>query len=138
MEPRYYHTVTVEGPRCSHFRHAPVAHQLRVRGVARSPGGIFETAEDDLLAVLRRDRGAEIVELAFGDVVAPRLDVAAHAEFLEQSHRIGGVLAIRVLVRGGPREDKSFDIRSEERRVGKECVSTCRSRWSPYHSKKNK
>src|SRR3546814_16877617 len=26
--------------------------------------------------------------------------------------------------------------RSEERRVGKECVSTCRSRWSPDHSKK--
>src|SRR3546814_17942317 len=24
-------------------------------------------------------------------------------------------------------------IRSEERRVGEECVSTCRSRWSPYH-----
>src|SRR3546814_7132751 len=24
-------------------------------------------------------------------------------------------------------------IRSEERRVGQECVSTCRSRWSPYH-----
>src|SRR3546814_8502879 len=23
--------------------------------------------------------------------------------------------------------------RSEERRVGKECVSTCRSRWAPYH-----
>src|SRR3546814_11183357 len=29
------------------------------------------------------------------------------------------------------------DIRSEERRVGKECVSTCRSRWSPYHYNKN-
>src|SRR3546814_16402524 len=27
--------------------------------------------------------------------------------------------------------------RSEERRVGKECVSTCRSRWSPYNEKKN-
>src|SRR3546814_19075113 len=26
--------------------------------------------------------------------------------------------------------------RSEERRVGQECVSTCRSRWSPYHYKK--
>src|SRR3546814_11072139 len=26
--------------------------------------------------------------------------------------------------------------RSEERRVGKECVSTCRSRWSPEHEKK--
>src|SRR3546814_2703089 len=29
---------------------------------------------------------------------------------------------------------RGVDIgRSEERRVGKECVSTCRSRWSPYH-----
>src|SRR3546814_13680160 len=27
-------------------------------------------------------------------------------------------------------------VRSEERRVGKECVSTCRSGWSPYHQKK--
>src|SRR3546814_10630644 len=26
-----------------------------------------------------------------------------------------------------------LETRSEERRVGKECVSTCRSRWSPYH-----
>src|SRR3546814_14192274 len=31
----------------------------------------------------------------------------------------------------------SIPQRSEERRVGKECVSTCRSRWSPYHEKKN-
>src|SRR3546814_12527977 len=29
-------------------------------------------------------------------------------------------------------------FRSEERRVGKECVSPCRSRWSPYHYKKKK
>src|SRR3546814_16953478 len=28
--------------------------------------------------------------------------------------------------------------RSEERRVGKECVSTCRSRWSPCHKTNNK
>src|SRR3546814_16457129 len=34
--------------------------------------------------------------------------------------------------RGGP----PFRARSEERRVGKECVSTCRSRWSHNHSKK--
>src|SRR3546814_19394109 len=31
-----------------------------------------------------------------------------------------------------------YPQRSEERRVGKECVSTCRSRWSPYHYKKKK
>src|SRR3546814_20025857 len=32
--------------------------------------------------------------------------------------------------------EKVIVFRSEERRVGKECVSTCRSRWSPYHYKK--
>src|SRR3546814_11156841 len=31
---------------------------------------------------------------------------------------------------------RAEDGRSEERRVGKECVSTCRSRWSPYNEKK--
>src|SRR3546814_13957345 len=36
---------------------------------------------------------------------------------------------------GTPREiyARPATRRSEERRVGKECVSTCRSRWSPYH-----
>src|SRR3546814_3416341 len=42
-------------------------------------------------------------------------------------------------IRGAPdidesiRRVKAFADRSEERRVGKECVSTCRSRWSPSH-----
>ena len=31
------------------------------------------------------------------------------------------------------RQRLARELRSEERRVGKECVSTCRSRWSPYH-----
>src|SRR3546814_6371897 len=31
------------------------------------------------------------------------------------------------------RRSRASTRRSEERRVGKECVSTCRSRWSPYH-----
>ena len=31
------------------------------------------------------------------------------------------------------KEERINEERSEERRVGKECVSTCRSRWSPYH-----
>src|SRR3546814_2808407 len=38
---------------------------------------------------------------------------------------INGLYKTEVIHRRGPR--------SEERRVGKECVSTCRSRWSPYH-----
>src|SRR3546814_4077691 len=34
---------------------------------------------------------------------------------------------------GGAALQRGDVLRSEERRVGKECVSTCRSRWSPYH-----
>ena len=45
--------------------------------------------------------------------------------------------ADRTIVIVGPNHDaviaEAKAIRSEERRVGKECQSTCRSRWSPYH-----
>src|SRR3546814_1140175 len=44
--------------------------------------------------------------------------------------RSAGTMAGRQKVGGGTRRVLR---RSEERRVGKECVSTCRSRWSPYH-----
>src|SRR3546814_18875847 len=39
----------------------------------------------------------------------------------------GDYFRVRVFKNG------NLHIRSEERRVGKECVSTCSSRWSPYH-----
>src|SRR3546814_15427326 len=41
----------------------------------------------------------------------------------EERYMVSGVLTLA---------DRNIH-RSEERRVGKECVSTCRSRWSPYH-----
>src|SRR3546814_11539946 len=44
-----------------------------------------------------------------------------------QSEQAQGKAAAGVLV------EAARHGRSEERRVGKECVSTCRSRWSPYH-----
>src|SRR3546814_5300010 len=41
----------------------------------------------------------------------------------------------RLITEATRRDAEAVDFyrRSEERRVGKECVSTCRSRWSPYH-----
>src|SRR3546814_18095810 len=48
---------------------------------------------------------------------------------------IGGT-ALWFAERPDARTVRVTGTRSEERRVGKECVSTCRSRWSPYHSKK--
>src|SRR3546814_6274811 len=47
------------------------------------------------------------------------------------STEIGAEMA-QILVADGD-EFAAKDSRSEERRVGKECVSTCRSRWSRYH-----
>src|SRR3546814_18536409 len=47
--------------------------------------------------------------------------------------------SFRYQAKGWPRSRRAvarFE-RSAERRVGKECVSTCRFRWSPYHSNKN-
>ena len=45
----------------------------------------------------------------------------------EAATRLGGQLLLAV------RATWRRDLRSEERRVGKECSSPCRSRWSPYH-----
>src|SRR3546814_8160630 len=52
--------------------------------------------------------------------------------------RVG--VSAKYIVRPSGLQEIAFGIaipvimgRSEERRVGKECVSTCRSRWSPYH-----
>src|SRR3546814_14889175 len=66
----------------------------------------------------------------------PRYYVAVNPKVLGQSaDRIRELNCVKFL------SDRCSDFipedRSEERRVGKECVSTCRSRWSPYHSKKN-
>src|SRR3546814_12816810 len=48
-------------------------------------------------------------------------------------HRVGVDIGERGDRRGYARAGERVLPRSEERRVGKECVSTCRSRWSPYH-----
>src|SRR3546814_7611506 len=58
--------------------------------------------------------------------------MATHGE-----NRMNGNGMVRPLAdassRIGPGLTRVGSDRSEERRVGKECVSTCRSRWSPYH-----
>src|SRR3546814_10999619 len=51
------------------------------------------------------------------------------SDFVAASYRVQPNIAVKD-------SDVVFVGRSEERRVGKECVSTCRSRWSPYHKKK--
>src|SRR3546814_6472917 len=63
----------------------------------------------------------------------------------DQRQKGGGAIAYiigRIIKPAGAtlrrEHDKPVEQRTEERSVGKECVSTCRSRWSPDHSKKKK
>src|SRR3546814_4568106 len=62
------------------------------------------------------------------DVCSSDLDPDRAAAFLAKSDA-----DLISLARGALANPDWVDRRSEERRVGKECVSTCRSRWSPYH-----
>ena len=55
-------------------------------------------------------------------------------EFIERPYTID-LISIGIVAEDGREfyaESNEVD-RSEERRVGKECLSVCRSRWSPYH-----
>ena len=76
------------------------------------------------------------------------LDPAASAEFLDALDTLAQRLALlgalnslsqltmKATIPGVPdfyQGTEFWDVRSEERRVGKECALLCRSRWSPYH-----
>src|SRR3546814_12975580 len=84
------------------------------------------------LVVRRFNAGLEArtsMEQAEGSVETAEAQLAAIDEAIGLNRN-----ALAALIGAGP--DRGLSItRSEERRVGKECVSTCRSRWSPYHYK---
>ena len=54
-------------------------------------------------------------------------------ELREQVAKRCGVTVDRVQITSSSQQGIDVCTRSEERRVGKECVCQCRSRWSPYH-----
>src|SRR3546814_15001151 len=62
-------------------------------------------------------------------LMAEEIDEQEHGG-RQQEEAIELVSALMFIERSG--EARLFRLRSEERRVGKVCVSTCRSRWSPY------
>src|SRR3546814_9073832 len=71
------------------------------------------------------------------DVCSSDLNPAGgmHQHARTDQRLLGAVLCEegRIFLLGGLGEKHRARHRSEERRVGKECVSTCRSRWSPDH-----
>src|SRR3546814_11776920 len=70
-------------------------------------------------------------QFTFG--VSYRTALSSGKKLSSSLSRPNSVIALAEFVAGGQfRIGYSLDYRSEESRVGKECVSTCRSRWSPY------
>src|SRR3546814_20080291 len=82
-------------------------------------------------AVLEHDHPVAHLPDRAGGVADVEAGAAAVADLVHLLH----ALALERLVPHSQRLVGPED-RSEERRVGKECVSTCRSRWEPYHYKK--
>src|SRR3546814_14521687 len=95
----------------------------------------------DQLLIELADRGqiAALTELSRDPVLAFHADRAQSYPVADSSAE--EVLMLRPdLVVSPPfqRKEALSLLRSEERRVGKECVRTCRARWSPYHYKNTK
>src|SRR3546814_14504623 len=112
----------------SFFSKRKTKYEMRISDwssdVCSSDLTVLQIAFDVDLAIVGSE--ARVVGVA-GIGIGIHLEDQALAQFLvgkaavKPAHEQGGRIA------GAPR--------SEERRVGKECVSTCRSRWSPYHYK---
>src|SRR3546814_20639760 len=94
-------------------------HARLVGGLADAP--VHREAAGDCFAKSRFERRARHIELR-------RLEF----ETQEEASNFG---VGRMLVQLGDVDAVRVEDRSEERRVGKEGVSTCRSRWSPYNYK---
>src|SRR3546814_12820871 len=63
----------------------------------------------------------------------PEGSVRPYSQGVFVRHRYIPLWVTSKLVFAGYYKPGEHLVRSEERRVGNECVSTCRSRWSPYH-----
>src|SRR3546814_12354714 len=91
-------------------------------------------AFDQRCAVIKRTRLDTLRQRAsrFGQPFGRRL--RDDAGILADQHRYRREDDLLAIFGGGTRAEPGADCdRSEERRVGKEGVSTCSSRWSPYH-----
>src|SRR3546814_7459793 len=100
--------------------------------------GLMAALGHDRFALAGHDRGARIgYRLALDHPgrltrFAP-LDILPTLEVWEAMNGQAAMNSYHWLLLAQPAPLPETLVRSEERRVGKECVSTCRSRWSPYH-----
>src|SRR3546814_11256131 len=107
------------GTRAAHRRTVQARNRLQAKA-----------ARHDMRAwqMKRRERTRQLIELGGLVAKADLVDLTCD----DRAVILGLLVEAAATLRGERREEQLL-LRSEERRVGKECVSTCRSRWSPYH-----
>src|SRR3546814_11297785 len=106
-------------------RFRPGRYELTVMapGISGSSARVESSSGLSLAAAPLREGPFDTVLVSGGEIVRSTAAAQQIVAWLRSvtARRIAGVCS------------GAFLLRSEERRVGKECVSTCRSRWSPYH-----
>ena len=95
------------------------------RGVENA---IRQNKDMELVAVFTRRDPSSLVLSTAGAVVARAAEVEAFADRIDVMILCGGSATDLPV-----QTPLLAEHRSEERRVGKECLHACRSRWSPYH-----
>src|SRR3546814_15765532 len=98
--------------------HSEVVHLAQIRPATFIGKCIVERLGELIVAL---EIGVVIVDATLAPVQQRNLERAWNAKVIDRTGLILEIFGARARTR------------SEERRVGKECVSPCRSRWSPYH-----
>src|SRR3546814_2570899 len=106
----------VEGMVVCFFCKQKTAYEVRISDWSS------DVCSSDLVTRMRRDFQQRVAELAID-----------RQQGVERPFILGVDQVCLVQQQQGANTGVLGGHRSEERRVGKECVSTCRSRWSPYH-----
>src|SRR3546814_14783813 len=96
---------------------------------------LFRSVDPHGAAVELMDDGSE--QLAVHQIQALRIDLE-HGQCGVGGIGIDASVGLDLGVIAHPAQKAVGDTRSEKRRAGKECVSTCSNRWAPYDSTKQK
>src|SRR3546814_7644865 len=97
------------------------------------PGVFFFVQQKTAYEMRISDWGSDVCSSDLADRVDGPRKVSGKAPYAYERHDMVPDPAYGVILGSAIAKGRIISIRSAERRVGKECVSTCRSRWSPYH-----
>src|SRR3546814_7385017 len=102
------------------------------------PSNLFAVSVLRKIAAVHREARGDNAAATEAEALAAEVDAALKAHALIDDGKGGQVWAYEIdgfgnyIFMDDANVPSLSGLRSEERRVGKECVSTCRSRWSPY------